>query len=181
MSRLDRLRFAVRPILLVLFATAIALAPGANAESGPLAERRVHEISGSVLSPFCPGRSLNDCPSSQAGELKNEIRSMVEAGRSDAQIYEALFARYGESIRATPEARGWGLLAWLSPFVFLGAGFLILMFWLRGRRQDQQLLHAAVKQPHERDPLRAPAPPQTALDEDLSRAIDEELRRADEG
>ncbi|MCB0333496.1 MAG: hypothetical protein KDD55_08345, partial [Bdellovibrionales bacterium] len=43
-------------------------------------EHRAFEVEGYLLSPFCPGRLLRDCPSSGAHDLKIEIREAVATG-----------------------------------------------------------------------------------------------------
>jgi cytochrome c-type biogenesis protein CcmH/NrfF len=89
-----------------------------------------------TMSPFCPGRSLKDCPSSQATELKNQIRQEIRAGKSEDEIFNELSLKYGESIRAVPDSRGVGVLAWIAPFAFLFFGALILTGWLLRKKGD---------------------------------------------
>ena len=44
-----------------------------------------YHLANELMSPYCPGRTLNDCPSSQAAELKSWILAQEQAGRSQAE------------------------------------------------------------------------------------------------
>jgi cytochrome c-type biogenesis protein CcmH/NrfF len=73
-----------------------------------------------IMSPYCPGRLLRDCPSGQALQLKEKI-------------LEDLIATFGEEVRAAPRARGFGLVAWLAPSAFLFFGLILTVLWLKNR------------------------------------------------
>lgn len=99
-------------------------------EKRDAAERETHSVAQSVMSPFCPGRSLEDCPSSAASELRNKITDMLLTGKTQAQVMDNLYGLYGEQIRATPKSEGFGLVGWYMPLAFLVTGLGILIFWL---------------------------------------------------
>lgn len=84
-----------------------------------------------LMSPYCPGRSLQDCPSTKAAELKQEIRDMVASGSSKQEIVDQMKTRFGDEILAMPPIVGFGIMAWLLPIVFFGLGLVIFIFWLR--------------------------------------------------
>lgn len=81
-------------------------------------------LSGRVMSPFCPGVTLHDCPSGQADELRLRIQSWAEDGLGEEAIMARLEREYGPQIHAAPPARGAGWLAWLLPVLALAAGGL---------------------------------------------------------
>lgn len=126
-ARLRRLRGAFGVLVLASLVTVSAIA-----ESSDESAKRVY---GLVMSPFCPGRLLSDCPSDQATELKKEIQREVETGATEEAIVSKLAERYGSTIRAMPTGSGMGLVAWLVPPLFfvivLGGGLL----WLVKRRK----------------------------------------------
>ncbi|HWC15206.1 MAG TPA: cytochrome c-type biogenesis protein CcmH [Actinomycetota bacterium] len=94
-----------------------------------------NQISADVMSPFCPGLTLHDCPSDAAVALRERITKMAEAGYDRAAIMTELERDYGPTIRAVPDPRGSGLLAWLLPItVTIAAGataWLLLRRWAR--------------------------------------------------
>lgn len=83
------------------------------------AARTAREVINHTMSPFCPGLLLANCTSLSADSLRRAILARAEAGASRKIIEGELIAAYGESVRAAPEARGFGLVAWLTPAVLL--------------------------------------------------------------
>ena len=90
-------------------------------------DREASQIYQQVFSPFCPGRSLNDCPSSKATELKTEMRQKLEAGVASEEILKEVFARYGDKYRTVPPFQGVGALVWLVPIGFVVVGLLLAL------------------------------------------------------
>ena len=60
-----------RRTLLTLCIAAALVAPAAA--QGPSATQQAADLAGQLMSPFCPGRLLVDCTSSQAFDLRDEI------------------------------------------------------------------------------------------------------------
>lgn len=89
-------------------------------------ERRAESIARSIMSPFCPGRTVSACPN--AGPWREDIRNWVGEGVDAAEIRRRLSARVPEhNLAGVPKNR----LGWVLP-VGLGLGALgILVFLLR--------------------------------------------------
>ena len=51
-----------------------------------------------LMSPFCPGRTLANCPSPNAAELVQWIVLQEAAGVTREQVVEILIERFGEEI-----------------------------------------------------------------------------------
>jgi cytochrome c-type biogenesis protein CcmH/NrfF len=135
-----------------------ALVAGPAAADDPFAL----ELYNGLMSPYCPGRTLMDCPSEQAGELRDWIAAQEESGRSRAEVEEELYQRYGDVILQAPRAEGFGLAAYVLPVIaFLIGGAIV---WVFLRRQAAAGAGAAA------------ARPRASLDPDIERRIDEELR-----
>jgi cytochrome c-type biogenesis protein CcmH/NrfF len=123
----------------------------------------VYELGNELMSPFCPGRTLADCPSPDAASLRMWIAVQAAAGRSRADIEEELYARYGEMIRGAPKAEGIGLTAyWIPAAVFAGGGCLVAWFLHRATRRARA------------------EPPDRGLDPEVERKLDELLGRRDD-
>ena len=97
---------------LILLAAPAAAAP----------EDVANDISNEIMSPFCDGVTLHDCPSQEALDLRDRIEAWVAEGRSGTQIMRQLEREFGVGIRAAPPAEGAGFVAWLPPVMALGAG-----------------------------------------------------------
>lgn len=63
------------------------------------AARIAYETSGEIYSPFCPGKTLAMCTSSQAADVRREIQDLAYAGMDKDQIKEKIIHEYGEEFR----------------------------------------------------------------------------------
>src|SRR5688572_27398954 len=54
------------------------------------------------MSPFCPGRTLADCPSEYAADWRRDIRRMLAEGRTAAEIQDELERRAGANLSGSP-------------------------------------------------------------------------------
>ena len=97
-------------------------------------DRKAYDLYQQVFSPFCPGRSLNDCPSSKAQELKAEMRQKLQDGIPADAILAEVFQRFGDKFRAVPQYSGFGRLVWWAPLGFLLFGALIVVISINRRR-----------------------------------------------
>ena len=93
-------------------------------------DTRANELYDEVMSPFCPGRTLSNCPSPQAAQLREQIKQRVAAGSTDEQIKDELYEAYGEVVLGAPRKEGFGLLAYILPAFFILAGAVVLVSWI---------------------------------------------------
>ena len=93
-------------------------------------DTRANELYDEVMSPFCPGRTLANCPSPQAAQLREQIKQRVAAGSTDEQIQDELYEVYGEVVLGAPRKEGFGLLAYVLPALFILAGAVVLVSWV---------------------------------------------------
>ncbi len=151
--------------LALAFAVLLLAATG-SAEEDVVPEGWAYELAGEMMSPFCPGRTLADCPSDAAKSLVLWVVVQEAAGRSRADVEEELLARYGDVVLPQPKAEGIGITAYLIPALAFAAGGLLVGFFLmrqtRGARAAQE---------------QAPPAPQ-APDPELERIVDEELAKS---
>jgi cytochrome c-type biogenesis protein CcmH len=140
-----------------------ALSPGADKRKS---DELVREIEDNLIAPCCWSQPVSQHYSEEAEQIRNEVRAMVEAGKSRDEIYDFYVAKYGERILASPRAKGFNSLAYILPVVALPLGAWFLIVLLRKLRSP-----AVVPQPD----LPAPAP-----DGRYNSIIDEELKDLDE-
>ncbi len=115
-----------------LGACALVLALAAPAAAAPADV--ANSVASKVMSPYCPGVTLHDCPSDNATELMARIEGLAREGYSESQIIDYLVAEW-PGIRAVPPASGVGLGAWAIPIIGAAAGgalaWLLLRRWVR--------------------------------------------------
>lgn len=59
--------------------------------------------------------------------MTKELRTALSRGDSDSLILQSFVQKYGETVLAAPEAKGFNLIAWIMPFVtfFVGAALVV--------------------------------------------------------
>ena len=97
-----RLGYLVRsaPWLLCLL---LVFSAGANADENP---GWAYELADEIMSPYCPGRALSECPSGNADAMRRWIIEQEQAGVDRAEVEEALYARFGDQLLQAPKPEG---------------------------------------------------------------------------
>ena len=151
----------MRPRLTHLGVTALAglllllIAPAALA--GP--DEVATSVSQKVMSPYCPGLTLHDCPSDAAAELREDIAGWAREGMTQDEIIDRLEAEFGAGILATPPAEGSGLMAWVLPIagllIAVGVGVVLARRWAARASTDTDVTQALATDPRDRTRLEA--------------------------
>lgn len=134
---LRRRRLVLSTLLGAILALGVCASVASAIEGAPpWSYAMAHEL----MSPFCPGRTLAECPSPQATDLRFWILTQAAAGASEAEVRSMLSARWGDVLLAAPRAEGWGLSAYVIPIAFfvLGGPVVVLMIRRLVRRQPAQ-------------------------------------------
>jgi cytochrome c-type biogenesis protein CcmH len=122
-------------MLLLLAACLPAFAKeAAPAADDPVLEKRVMKLAAELRCLVCQNQSLADSNADLAIDLKNQVRSQIREGRSDAQIRDYMVARYGDFVLYSPPWKAATALLWAGPFLLLVAGAFALVMYLRSRR-----------------------------------------------
>ncbi|MEE2657301.1 MAG: cytochrome c-type biogenesis protein CcmH [Candidatus Latescibacterota bacterium] len=142
----------------------LALSSGVQAQSGYGRTETDVAAGGlftSLMSPYCPGSLLNECPSNQAAVLRDSIRTWLVSGRSSEQIRDHLVATFGQEILASPPYEGAGVFAWWGPIVIAILGLAAAGWCLYRRTQT------------------TPPTPTTTSDDELTRRLHRELTQGE--
>jgi cytochrome c-type biogenesis protein CcmH len=138
-------------------------APAVSARPVAAADADAERLFREVMSPFCPGLTLADCPSPNAFTLRNEIRARLERGEPREAIVDQLVAQYGTEILSDPSGTPIGSVVWGVPIVLSAVAALALAFFLR----------RATHTHHEEPALAVAGPP------GLHERLEEELAQLD--
>jgi len=181
---------ARRRTLAVAGSLVLAFAIAGWVAGAPLAARAADEPSWAydlwhdTMSPYCPGRTLAECPSPQADKLRIWILTQAAAGAERAEIEASLYARFGDQVRSTPKGEGWGLAAYVIPVVafvvFGGVVFLVLRRLVANREPIAEPIAEPTAEPTAQavaGAVRRPAPVAGGgySDAELERMVDEEF------
>lgn len=104
---------------------------GSGGSAQQAIDKAANEIFGSVMSPFCPGMTIATCPSSQAADLRVEIRARLAAGATKQEVLDELYAVWGEEVLGPAPTGGLGVFAWLVPGGVMVLAAAALTVWLR--------------------------------------------------
>ena len=108
----------------------------------PVLQARYQKLTHELRCMQCLNQSIADSPVELAGELRNEVRDMVVAGKSDDEIRDFMVARYGEFILFRPRVSARNTWLWFGPGILLFFGAFIAARIIRQRsklvEQDTQ-------------------------------------------
>ena len=94
-------------------------------------ENQVRKIAHQLRCPTCQAMSVKESEAGIAVNMKNKIRTMLEEGRSEAEILDFFVERYGEWILRSPQKKGFNLLLWVLPGVLIIFSALMVYLYLR--------------------------------------------------
>ncbi|MBU3622948.1 cytochrome c-type biogenesis protein [Polynucleobacter sp. AP-Latsch-80-C2] len=101
----------------------------------PVIEQRLISISEEMRCLVCQNESLAGSRSDLANDLRREIRTLIQEGKSDDQIRTFMVERYGDFVLYRPPVKPITWLLWIGPFVILVIGIVGLLRYLRRRNQ----------------------------------------------
>jgi cytochrome c-type biogenesis protein CcmH len=121
-------------------AFALALATLAFGQAEELAhpdakvEQRLKALAEELRCLVCQNQTIADSNAPLALDLRNQIRTQIAAGRSDAQIRDYMVERYGDFVLYRPPFKASTLALWLGPGALLVVGAFIFWGVVRRRR-----------------------------------------------
>ena len=138
-------------------------------------ERQAESISRSVMSPFCPGRTVSSCPN--AGPWRDDIRKWVGEGVPADEIRRRLHERVPEHnlMGVPPNRLGWALPVGAA-LLALGALVLVFRYLLKPSKAAAQRASTNGAQSQSAEAA-APTAQQNA---DLDARLEEELETLDD-
>ncbi len=115
----------------------------------------VDDVAGELICPCGCGKMLDVCDMESARQMRVLIGEMVDEGQDKDQIISYFVDQYGEKVLAAPSKKGFGLAAWIAPFLVIGLGagiiYLVLTKWvLRGKIEEGESKKTDQDQPDEK-------------------------------
>lgn len=99
----------------------------------PALQTRFERIAGELRCLVCQNETIADSNADLAVDLRQQVREMLVAGKSDDAIFDFMTDRYGEFVRFKPPLEPKTFLIWGAPFFMLLLGGVIIYRVVRHR------------------------------------------------
>lgn len=132
-------------VILALHCTAATYASEATLlAEDPVVEQRLITIAEELRCLVCQNESLAGSRADLAMDLRREVRSLIKAGKTDAEIKQFLVSRYGDFVLYRPPVKPTTWLLWFGPLLLLLGALWVLIGTIRRSQQqkDPPLLNA---------------------------------------
>ena len=117
----------------MLLACSAAAQTARPAADDPELEARMMAIAGELRCVVCQNQTVADSHAELAGDLRQQIREQLKAGRSPDEIRGYMTDRYGDFVLYRPPMNERTALLWLGPALLLAAGLVALALVMRRR------------------------------------------------
>ncbi len=156
------------PRIAILAAILLLLATFAFA-AGPSTEARFNSLGHRMMCTCGCGQILLECNHvgcQSSDKMRNELMAALDRGDNDDLILQGFVQEYGPTVIAAPTATGFNKVAWIMPFVALGAGIIFVTLVVRAwkNRPEPALADGiTINRGHELDHFREQARKETDL------------------
>lgn len=114
-----------RLLLAWLAVSSVAFAVDTTVLANPELQQRYEALTHELRCMQCMNNSIADSPVGLASDLRRDVKELLEAGKSDAEIRAYMVQRYGSVILFTPPMSGSSAWVWILPVLAAVAGLLI--------------------------------------------------------
>ena len=88
---------------------------------------RFEDLTAELRCPKCQNQNLSDSDSIISKDLRRQVKTMVDAGKSDDEIRTFMVQRYGDFILYDPPFKMETLVLWLAPGVLVVIGLVVVV------------------------------------------------------
>lgn len=99
----------------------------------PVLQERYRDLTHELRCMQCQNQSIADSPVGLAGDLRREVRELLLAGKTDAEIRDHMRERYGDFILFRPQFSTRNAWLWLTPLLLLLIGTVAALRVIRRR------------------------------------------------
>jgi cytochrome c-type biogenesis protein CcmH len=115
-------------LLTLLFPDLSVTAPYHNEEA---LQQKAREIYGLIMCPLCAGQTIAQSSNETSGQMRDLVLKKLRQGETEEEILQYFESRYGERIMAKPDKKGFNLILWFFPFVFIVLAAIVIYFLIR--------------------------------------------------
>ena len=100
----------------------------------PQQELRYKKLIEELRCLVCQNQNLAGSDAGLAQDLRKQVYKMINAGNSDEEILDFMVTRYGDFVLYRPPFKATTFLLWIGPFIILAIGMLVLIRFIRQRK-----------------------------------------------
>ncbi|GAV25843.1 cytochrome C domain-containing protein [Carboxydothermus islandicus] len=101
----------------------------------------------------CGKQKIYECECQEAENIRNEVKKMLNEGKTEAEILSYYVKRDGQERLAAPTAKGFNFLAWIMPGIGLIAGGLFVNYFIRKKQNSGNNLMPKINDNNDKDSL----------------------------
>jgi cytochrome c-type biogenesis protein CcmH len=141
MSILTHRRAGALRVLLAVAAFVVLAAPAfaidtEKAFDDPALQARYEHMNRELRCLVCQNQTIADSNAPLAQDLRREVREMIAAGKTDAEISQFMLDRYGDFVLYKPRMTGVNFLLWAAPVLLLLLGTFLGLRYIRRQAAD---------------------------------------------
>jgi len=102
----------------------------------PAQQARYERLNRELRCLQCQNQTIADSTAPLAADLRREVREMIKAGHTDAQIRQFMLERYGDFVLYRPRMSAANFLLWAAPALLLVIGALVAVRFIRRRTAE---------------------------------------------
>ncbi len=131
-----------RAITAVILGTALLLGASAQAAfeprtfKSPEIERDYKNLIQVLRCLVCQNQNIAESEADLAKDLRDQVYTMLNEGKTDEDVIAYLTARYGDFVLYQPPLKPTTVLLWSGPFLLGVGGLAFLLIQLRRRRRS---------------------------------------------
>ena len=129
-----------RAVLLFLLASClVGAAWGFDSDvafEDPAQQARYERLTRELRCLQCQNQTIADSTAPLAADLRREVREMMKAGKTDADIRQFMLDRYGDFVLYRPRMSATNFLLWAAPALLLVFGTLAAVRFIRRRTAE---------------------------------------------
>lgn len=94
-------------------------------------QKTAREIYGLIMCPLCAGQTIAQSSNETSSQMRDLVIKKLRQGETKEEILQYFESRYGERIMAKPNKKGFNLILWFFPFVFVVLAAIVTYFLIR--------------------------------------------------
>jgi len=102
----------------------------------PVQQARYEQLNRELRCLVCQNQTIADSTAPLAADLRREVREMMQAGRTDAEIRQFMIERYGDFVLYRPRLNATNFLLWAAPALLLLIGGGVAVRFIRRRTAE---------------------------------------------